>query len=77
MDKDAAKDFLRFHVNRKITNLSKSFLIVIEDLIADGYVFPPDKHQRIRKKVLDANGETIRDLESYLDKLDITVNLEK
>ena len=74
MDKgDSAKDFVTFQVTRKVTNLYKQFLFLLEDLQDQGYDIPDEVFQRMRKRVLDHGNDTIRELEENLDKLDITL----
>ena len=72
-----AKDFLLFSVNRGFTNLAKSFLVLIEDLISDGYLIQDDKFQRLRKKVLDQTGDGKRNLEYLIEKMEINYNKSK
>ena len=72
MDKgDSAKEFVTFQVTRKVTNLYKQFLFLLEDLQDQGYDIPDEVFQRMRKRVLDHGNDTIRELEENLDKLDI------
>jgi len=75
MDKgsDSAKDFVTFQVSRKVTNLYKQFLFLLEDLQEQGYDIPDEVYQRMRKRVLDHGNDTIREIEENLDKLDITL----
>ena len=75
MDKgsNSAKDFVTFQVSRKVTNLYKQFLFLLEDLQDQGYDIPDEVFQRMRKRVLDHGNDTIREIEENLDKLDITL----
>jgi hypothetical protein len=74
MDKgDSAKDFVTFQVTRKVTNLYKQFLFLLEDLQDQGYDIPDEVYQRMRKRILDHGNDTIREIEENLDKLDITL----
>jgi hypothetical protein len=75
MDKgsNSAKDFVTFQVSRKVTNLYKQFLFLLEDLNEQGYDIPDEVYQRMRKRVLDHGNDTIREIEENLDKLDITL----
>ena len=75
MDKgsDSAKDFVTFQVSRKVTNLYKQFLFLLEDLHEQGYDIPDEVYQRMRKRVLDHGNDTIREIEENLEKLDITL----
>lgn len=61
------KDFLKFQVRRKVTNLYKRFLTMLEDVEEDS----EESYQRVRKKVLDEGNDTIRELEENIDKFSI------
>ena len=69
--KDKAKQFAIFQVNRKVTNLYKQFLFILEDLQEQGYNIPDEQFQRIRKRVLDHGNDCIRETEVYLESFDI------
>ncbi len=69
--KDKAKQFAIFQVNRKVTNLYKQFLFILEDLQEQGYNIPDEQFQRIRKRVLDHGNDCIRETEEYLESFDI------
>ena len=69
--KDKAKQFAIFQVNRKVTNLYKQFLFILEDLQEQGYNIPDEQFQRIRKRVLDPGNDCIRETEEYLESFDI------
>jgi hypothetical protein len=74
MDKgDSAKEFVTFQVTRKVTNLYKQFLFLLEDLQDQGYDIPDEVYQRMRKRVLDHGNDAIREIEENLEKLDITL----
>ena len=74
MDKgNSAKEFVTFQITRKVTNLYKQFLFLLEDLQDQGYDIPDEVYQRMRKRILDHGNDTIRELEENLDKLDITL----
>jgi hypothetical protein len=62
-----------FQVSRKVTNLYKQFLFLLEDLQGQGYDIPDEVYQRMRKRVLDHGNDTIREIEENLDKLNITL----
>ena len=61
------RQFLSFQVNRKVKNLYKNFLFILEDINADGYNISEEDFQRYRKRVLDQGNDTVRELEEYLD----------
>lgn len=68
---DKAKDFLKFQTNRKITNLYKSFLFVLEDLKNSGYNISDSVFSRYRKRVLDQGNDTIREVEEDIERLKV------
>ena len=67
-EKDIITNFFAFQTKRKITNLYKQFFFILEDLESDGIKIPEDRHQKIRKRILDLGNDTIRELEDYFDK---------
>ena len=67
---DKSKDFLRFQVNRKVTNLYKNFLFMVEDLHNSGEI-EEESFQRLRKRILDYGNDTIREIEENLDSFDL------
>ena len=68
---DKERDFIVFQVRRKVTNLYKNFLFVLEDMQESGYEIPEEVFQRARKRILDYGNDTIREIEENLDKFDI------
>ena len=85
MEKGATKGFmadskeleklLNFQIQRKIMNLCKQQLIILEDLQSQGYNIPEDLYQRYRKRTLDFANDGIRELEETLKNFEI--NLKK
>ena len=67
-EKNIINNFFAFQTKRKITNLYKQFFFILEDLESDGIKIPEDRHQKIRKRILDLGNDTIRELEDYFDK---------
>ena len=65
------RQFLSFQVNRKVKNLYKNFLFILEDINTDGYNISEEDFQRYRKLILDQGNDTVRELEEYLDSFDI------
>ena len=65
------KEFVLFQNRRKVVNLYKNFLILLEDLKEDGYNISDDKYQRLRKRVLDAGNDAIRQFEEELNNIDL------
>ena len=66
-----ARDFIKFQNKRKVLNLCKNFLFMIEDFQAESGVIPDEVFQRIRKRVLDHGNDTIREMEENLDSVKI------
>ena len=75
MDNGKTKDFLIFQLRRKVVNLYKNYLFILEDLKKDGYDIPEEEYQRIRKRVLDYGNDTIREIEENLENFDIELKL--
>ena len=69
------KDTIKQQIQRQTTSMARTFLVLIEDLIKEGYVIPQDKYDQIRKKVLDSNGYAFRELWSLVDKVEINVKI--
>lgn len=65
------KELVKSQIKQRSTFLSKSFLKILEDLIAEGYQIPPDKYDRLRKRILDNNGEVIRELQLLIDQIQL------
>jgi len=65
------KEYIFFQNKRKITNLYKNFLILLEDLREDDYNISDDKYQRLRKRILDAGNDAIRQFEEELNNIDL------
>lgn len=57
MENIKAKEYALFHIDRKIINLSKNFLVLLEDSN-----LPTEIYSRIRKRVLDNSNDTIREI---------------
>jgi|TARA_R100001163_G_C4970714_1_gene130708 hypothetical protein len=68
---DNSRDFMAFQVRRKVTNLYKNFLFILEDLEDSGVKIPDHMHQKARKRILDYGNDTIREIEENLDKFDM------
>ena len=75
MDNGKTKDFLIFQLRRKIVNLYKNYLFILEDMKKDGYDIPEEEYQRIRKRILDYGNDTIREIEENLENFDIELKL--
>ena len=72
---DKTKDFINFQVRRKVTNLYKQFLFILEDLRESGHNIPEESYQKTRKRVLDYGNDTIREIEENLKNFDIKLKL--
>jgi|TARA_B100000676_G_scaffold123950_1_gene123526 hypothetical protein len=72
MKEDKVKGFLQFQVRRKVTNLYKNFLFILEDQKSKQYNSEED-YQRNRKRILDYGNDTIREIEEILDNLEIRI----
>ena len=72
--KEGLEDFVKFQINRKVINLYKTFFIILEDLQENGFLkMSSASYSRIRKKILDGGNDCIREIEDYIEKLDITI----
>lgn len=65
------KEYIIFHNKRKVINLYKNFLIILEDLREDGYNISDEKYQRLRKRILDCGNDTIRQFEEELNNINL------
>tara|TARA_Y100000310_G_scaffold344389_1_gene456904 strand:+ start:64 stop:288 length:225 start_codon:yes stop_codon:yes gene_type:complete len=72
MEDNKGRDFVTFHNRRKVINLCKNFLVLVEDLKINDKSIPPEDFQKIRKRVLDYGNDTIREFEENLENFDIT-----
>ena len=72
---DKSKSFLVFQLRRKVVNLYKNYLFILEDLKKDGYDIPEEEYQRIRKRILDYGNDTIREIEENVENFDIKLNV--
>ena len=77
IDSEHLKQYALFHVNRKITNLYKHLLFVLEDLRLNKYNIQDNKvYQQTRKRILDLGNDAIREIEEHFKQLDINVKAE-
>ena len=72
MEKDKVKEFLQFQIRRKVTNLYKNFLFILEDIKDKEYNSEED-YQRHRKRVLDFGNDAIREIEESFKSVDINL----
>jgi|TARA_Y100000310_G_scaffold129662_1_gene128814 hypothetical protein len=73
MEGDKVREFLQFQIRRKVTNLYKNFLFILEDLKSEQYNMPDEVYQRHRKRVLDHGNDAIREIEECLNNLEIKI----
>jgi hypothetical protein len=67
-------EFVKFQINRKVINLYKTFFIILEDLQEQGFLkMSSASYNRVRKKILDGGNDCIREIEDYLEKLDVSI----
>ena len=81
MDNENARTILEFQITRNITNLFKDFLNTLDDLREEELfnekmgkiepLFSEFKCARRRKKILAMSNDSIRELSSLLEKLEI------
>lgn len=67
------KEYILFQFRRKITNLYKQFLFILEDVGHSKYNISDESYQKYRKRILDAGNDTIREIEEDLNKLDFKI----
>ena len=64
---DKVKDFVRFQIRRNITNLFKSFLLLLEDAgVSD------EDYQKARKRILDDANNKIREIDETFETLNVS-----
>jgi hypothetical protein len=66
--RDNAQEFVRFQVHRKITNLYKQFLFILEDTKTNNDEISEEAFQKARKRVLDHGNDSIREIDEMLEK---------
>lgn len=64
------KEYLLFQFRRKIINLYKQFLFILEDVDNSKYNMTDEIYQKYRKRILDAGNDTIREIEEDISKFD-------
>jgi len=72
------KDYILFHVTRKITNLYKHILFILEDLRDEKYSMQdPKSYSQTRKRVLDLGNDAIREINEHFKHLEVQINENK
>jgi len=69
----SAKEYFQFQLERKIVHLSKSFLFLLEGLIDEEYNISEEKFAKMRKFVLDQSGDAVREMNKFLERLEVTL----
>jgi len=74
IDSDKIKEYALFHINRKVINLYKQFLFILEDIRDEKFsVEDPRVYQATRKRVLDLGNDTIREISEMMEQLEINL----
>lgn len=63
-------DFLNLLVYRSIINLSKSFLVTLEEFETDG-IINQEYYQKQRKKILSEANDKIREFQETLERFKV------
>lgn len=67
------KEYVLFQLRRKITNLYKQFLFILEDIDNSKYNMSDEAYQKFRKRVLDYGNDTIREIEEDIAKFNFNL----
>ena len=67
------KEYVLFQLRRKITNLYKQFLFILEDIDNSKYNMSDEAYQKFRKRVLDYGNDTIREIEEDISKFNFNL----
>lgn len=68
---EKVKEFISFQVERQFSSLSKSFLILLEDIQRNRYNINEETYSQLRKKVLDSTNMSSREVISMLNKVNV------
>ena len=68
---DRERDFLEFQIDRKVKNLYKNFLFILEDLKDSDYDIDDETYRKLRKRVLDHGNDCAREITDDLSNFDI------
>jgi hypothetical protein len=63
---------LKFQISRKTRGMAKCFLVILEELL-DSKDINEDQFKKYRKHTLDECGSAERELDSLIDRLDISL----
>lgn len=61
---------INFQVKRHIINLNKKFLVILEEIAQNEHNIEKD-YGKLRKKVLDAGNDSIRELEELINSFKV------
>lgn len=67
------KDYLIFQLRRKVINLFKNYLFLLEDLDQNLGGIPEEKYKQIRKRILDYSNDALREIEEDVKKFNISL----
>ena len=70
------RDFVNLQIHAHITRLFKNNLVLF-DAIKEKYKVSKEDGEDIRKKVLDAGNDTIRDMQNLIDVFDFYLNVSR
>ena len=65
-------DLISLQIDKEVTSLFKFYLEELEQLKLD-----PEKHEILRKKILDHGNDTIRNILIFLGYFDFQINTQK
>jgi uncharacterized protein YaaN involved in tellurite resistance len=71
IDEEKVTSYVHFQVQRKITNLYKNCLVLIEDLKKPPHNLLEEEYKSIRKKILDYGNDALREIEEDFKKISI------
>jgi len=77
IDSNKFKEYALFHINRKIINLYKQFLFILEDLRDEKFpIEDPRIYQATRKRVLDLGNDAIREISEMMEQLEVNIRTD-
>ncbi len=75
LDTQSLHYVLEFQIKRGVTNLSKTFLNILEDLRDQNYNINTDTYTQLRKRVLDNSNNLSRELVENIEKFDLKLKV--
>lgn len=67
------REYVLFQFRRKVTNLYKDCLFILEDAVNSNYNMSNEAYQKYRKRILDHGNDTIREIEEELEKFNFNL----